>query len=59
MKDKEEVQVAWALWQLMTRLSNLIWERYQNEFVQQYPEEEEEKFWDCLADIDQAEGPEF
>ena len=52
MKDENEIQLAWTIWHLMTRLNELIWERYENEFIEQYLELEEEKYWESQADKD-------
>lgn len=33
MKDPTEAKVAWMLWKLLTDLSNLLWRRYQQHFL--------------------------
>ena len=45
MNNQEEIQTAWAIWHLMTRLNELIWNRYENEFIEQYLKLEKEKYW--------------
>jgi len=52
MNNQEEIQTAWAVWHLMARLNQLIWNRYENEFIEQYLELEEEKYWQSQSDED-------
>ena len=52
MNNQEEIQTAWAIWHLMTRLNELIWNRYENEFIEQYLKLEEEKYWQSQSDKD-------
>jgi len=52
MNNQEEIQTAWAIWHLMARLNELIWDRYENEFIEQYLELEEEKHWQSQSDKD-------
>jgi hypothetical protein len=44
MNIQEEIQTAWTLWHLMARLNELIWNRYENEFIERYLKLEEEKY---------------
>jgi hypothetical protein len=44
MNNEKEIQTAWTVWQLMAKLNELIWNRYENEFIEQYLELEEEKY---------------
>lgn len=32
MRDENEIKIAWDIWNLMVRLSVLIWDRYEEEF---------------------------
>ncbi len=52
MNNQEEIQTAWAIWHLMARLNQLIWNRYENEFIEQYLELEKEKHWQSQSDED-------
>jgi hypothetical protein len=42
MDYEEEIWIAWSIWHLMARLSELIWNRYENEFIERYVKLEEE-----------------
>ena len=33
MKEKVEVQLAWEIWHLISRLNDLIWDYYEDEFI--------------------------
>ena len=33
MDNREEIQIAFNLWQLAKTLNGLLWERYRNEFI--------------------------
>ena len=42
MKDQTEAKVAWILWELFIEFSNLLWDRYEEQFLEfilneQYP----------------------
>ena len=52
MNHEEEIKTAWTIWHLMARLNELIWDRYENEFIEQYLELEEEKYWQSQAEQD-------
>lgn len=52
MSKEEEIQIAWTIWNLMARLNELIWNRYENEFVERYLKLEEEKYWASQVDED-------
>ena len=52
MKNENEIELAWALWHYMARLIQLVWEYYENEFVERYIKLEEEKSWDAYHDKD-------
>jgi hypothetical protein len=43
-QPKKEIQTAWEIWNLINRLNDLLWERYEDPFLQTYLQEEEEKF---------------
>ncbi len=43
MKTDQEVQVAWEIWTLINRLSDLLWDRYDHEFIEIDLQEEIDK----------------
>lgn len=48
MKDETEVHVAWEIWNLIARLNDLIWDRYEEDFIDIYLSEEEKKYFNSL-----------
>lgn len=52
MNNQEEIQTAWAIWHLMARLNQLIWNRYENEIIKQHLKLQEEKHWQIQSDED-------
>jgi hypothetical protein len=50
MNDEKEAQLAWDLWNLIEKLNNLLWDRYEYQFIEYHMKEEEQKYWDTLAD---------
>jgi len=44
MKDQKEIQIALEIWNLINKLSDLLWDRYEEEFLEIYLKEEDEKF---------------
>ena len=34
MKDENEIELAWKIWHLISRLNDLIWDYYEDEFIQ-------------------------
>jgi hypothetical protein len=44
MKDQKESQIAFEIWNLTNKLSHLLWDRYEEEFIEIYLKEEEHKF---------------
>ncbi|MFH1674445.1 MAG: hypothetical protein ABIF87_13590 [Pseudomonadota bacterium] len=44
MKDQKEIQIAWEIWNLIEKLNNLLWDRYEDDFLELYLREEEDKF---------------
>ena len=44
MKDHEEIQIAWEALNLIEKLSYLLWNRYEREFIEIYLTEEDDKF---------------
>lgn len=58
MNDENEVQIAWTIWHLIARLNELIWDRYENEFIEKHLKLEENNYWQCQADNDPFCDPE-
>ena len=52
MNNEEEIKTAWTIWHLMARLNELIWDRYENEFIEQYLHLEEEKYGQSIQEKD-------
>ena len=48
-REEKEIQTAWEIWNRINRLNDLLWERYEESFLQIYLEEEEEKFLHTLG----------
>jgi len=44
MKDQKEIQIALEIWNLINKLSDLLWDRYEEEFLEIYLKEEDDKF---------------
>ena len=34
MKTEKEIQTAWEIWILINRLNDLLWDRYDHEFIE-------------------------
>lgn len=48
IETKTEAQVAWILWEMFTDFSNLLWDRYEKQFLDfilkdQYPTQKTQK----------------
>jgi hypothetical protein len=50
MKDQKEIQIAWEIWNLIERLNDLLWDRYEKGFLEIYLREEENKFLRTIGD---------
>lgn len=48
MKTEKEIQTAWEIWYLINRLSDLLWERYEEDFPDFDPYEEQDP---CLGPL--------
>ena len=44
MKDQKEIQIAWEIWNVIEKLNNLLWDRYEDDFIEIYLRDEEDKF---------------
>jgi len=54
MKDHDKIDTAWEIWNLIARFNDLIWDQYEDEFIERYLKDEEEKYWQdqALNDFD-------
>ena len=50
MKDENEIKIAWKLWHLVEELNDLIWNRYEDEFLQRHLQEQEQQYRGSLTD---------
>jgi len=46
MRDENEIKIAWEIWNLISRLNDLIWDLYEDDFIEMYLEEEGRKYWE-------------
>ena len=44
MKDQKEVRIALEIWNLINKLGDLLWNRYEEEFLELYLKEEDDKY---------------
>ena len=52
MKTSTEVEIAWEIWHLISRLNDLIWDLYENEFMHIL-----EKKQDMKSDVSDVDFP--
>ena len=52
MDKEEEIKTAWTLWHLMARLNEVIWNQYENEFIERSLKLKEEKYGEAQSDKD-------
>ena len=50
MSEEEEIGIAWTIWNLIARLNDLIWDRYEDEFVKRYITIEAQEDCDSLRE---------
>jgi len=50
MKDQKEIRIAFEIWNLTDKLSDLLWDRYEEEFLQIYLTEEDDKYLRTIQD---------
>ena len=53
MKNENEIQVAWKIWKIIYRLNDLIWDRYEDEFIELCGKEEDDKYWKQIEEENQ------
>ena len=51
MKTEKEIQTAWQIWYLINRLSDILWERYEENFPDPDPYEQEDPCLDPLGPL--------
>ncbi len=57
-REENEIQTAWEIWNQINRLNDLLWERYEESFLQIYLQDEEEKFLrTCGVPCDEEQDP--
>ena len=44
MKDQETIEAAWEISTLMNKLNDLIWDQYEDAFIDRYMKEQELKY---------------
>ena len=44
MKDQKGIQIAFEIWNLTNKLSDLLWDRYEEEFLEIYLKKEDDKY---------------
>jgi hypothetical protein len=54
LKDPKEIQIAWEIWNLVNKLNDFLWDRYEEGFLEIYLKEEDHKF---LSTLDAAYLP--
>jgi hypothetical protein len=47
MKDQENIEAAWEISNLMNKLNDLIWDQYEDAFIDRYMKEQEQKYWEA------------
>ena len=57
MKDQKEIQIALEIWNLINKLSDLLWDRYDEGFLEIYLKEEEDKFLRAIGDPNLTRAP--
>lgn len=50
MKDQKEIQIAMEIWNLINKLNDLLWDRYEKEFLEIYLKEEDDKYLRTIQD---------
>jgi hypothetical protein len=52
MKDQETIEAAWEISTLMNKLNDLIWDQYEDAFIDRYMKEQEQKYWEAQVKMD-------
>jgi hypothetical protein len=51
MKDQNEIRLAWQLWDLTSRLNDLLWDRYGDEFIDIHLTEEDDQYVSSIDEL--------
>jgi len=51
MKTEKEIQTAWEIWILINRLNDLLWERYEEDFPDIDPYEQQDPYLGPLGPL--------
>ena len=57
MKNENEIRFAWEIWHLISKLNDLIWEYYEDEFIDQHLKEYDEQYRGRLTDYMSLDDP--
>ena len=52
MMDKYTIEAAWEISNLMNKLNDLIWDQYEDAFIDLYIKGEEQKYWEKQEEMD-------
>jgi hypothetical protein len=44
MKDEDTIEAAWKISNLMNKLDDLIWDQYEDAFIDRYMKEQQQKY---------------
>jgi hypothetical protein len=50
MNDQKEVRIAFEIWNLINKLNDLLWDQYEEEFLEIYLKEEDDKYLRTIQD---------
>jgi len=59
MKDDNEVKFAWKIWHLISQLNDLIWDYYEDEFIEKHQQHTSVLYRGSLNDYIGSDDPEF
>lgn len=57
MKSENEIRLAWEIWHLISRLNDLIWDFYEDEFIDHHLKESDEEYHGSLTDYMSLDDP--
>lgn len=55
MNDQNEIRLAWQLWELASRLNDLLWDRYGGEFIDIHLTEETDRYVNSINGLANAD----
>jgi len=56
MKDQKKIQIAFEIWNLTHKLNDLLWDRYEEKFLEIYLEEEDDNYPHTIQDSNLLES---